>query len=160
MTEEQLSALLRLKRYEQPPAEYFDHLLRDIHRRQRSELLHRPLWKIAVERVQTFFGEHSMGQVSYAGAMAALLVVGVAAIGLITPGGNVQHNGLADVPPPKPVLAAVPEKLHLEPSAPAPRLGAPSIATVQPGATPVVREPRYVMDARPVSYEPSSSFNF
>ena len=39
MTEEQLTALLRLKRYEQPPPEYFDRLLQDIHRRQRTELL-------------------------------------------------------------------------------------------------------------------------
>src|SRR5882757_40595 len=88
MTEEQLTALLRLKRYEQPPADYFDGLLKDIHRRQRTELLRRPLWKIAAERVQTFFSEHSMGHLSYAGAMAAVLIVGVGAIGLMTPGGG------------------------------------------------------------------------
>src|SRR3954462_6609138 len=79
MTDEQLSALLRLKRHETPPSGYFDRLLADVHRRQRAELLQRPLWKIAFERFQTFFGEHSMGPFSYAGAVAS--VVAVAALG-------------------------------------------------------------------------------
>src|SRR6186997_3403250 len=85
MTEEQLTALLRLKRYEQPPPAYFERLLDDIHRRQRTELLRRPLWRIAVERAQTFFSEHSMGGLSFSGAMATLLVVGLTTIGLLTP---------------------------------------------------------------------------
>ena len=91
MTEEQLSALLRIKRFEQPPPQYFDRLLQDIHRRQRAELLRRPLWKIAAERVQTFFSEHSMGHLSYAGALASVMVVGVGAIGLMTSGGGAEH---------------------------------------------------------------------
>src|SRR5882724_7604638 len=95
MTEEQLSALLRIKRYEQPPAQYFDRLLQDIHRRQRAELLRQPLWKIAAERVQTFFSEHSMGHLSYAGALATVLIVGVAAIGLVTPGGSIERTSSA-----------------------------------------------------------------
>jgi hypothetical protein len=28
------------------------------------------------------------------------------------------------------------------------------------GVPPAVGQPRYIMDARPVSYDPSSSFNF
>ena len=160
MTDEQLSALLRLKRYEQPPAGYFDGLLKDIHRRQRTELLRRPLWKIAAERVQTFFSEHSMGHLSYAGAMAAVLVVGVGAIGLMTPGGSSR--------PPAPTLAALEKNpaplaeekiLSLQASA-APRLGAPALSAPTPGFSPVVQQPSYIMDARPVSYEPSSAFNF
>src|SRR5580698_763263 len=93
MTEEQLSALLRIKRFEQPPPQYFDRLLQDIHGRQRAELLRRPLWKIAAERVQTFFSEHSMGHLSYAGALATVLIVGVAAIGLLTSGGSTVVPG-------------------------------------------------------------------
>ena len=161
MTDEQLSALLRLKRYEQPPADYFDGLLKDIHRRQRTELLRRPLWKIAAERVQTFFSEHSMGHLSYAGAMAAVLIVGVGAIGLMTPGGSAG--------PSAPVIAAAEKNpapiaeekiLSLQASAEAPKLGTPALSTTPPGFAPVVYQPRYIMDARPVSYEPSSAFNF
>src|SRR4051794_11097022 len=81
MTEDQqLQALLRLKRYEQPPAGYYEKLLQDIHRRQRSELLRQPLWAIAVERVQIFFSEHSMGSLSYAGALAAVALAGLMTI--------------------------------------------------------------------------------
>src|SRR4029434_6253749 len=82
MTEDQqqqkLSALLRLKRYEQPPPGYFDKLLQDVHRRQRGDLLRRPAWKLLLERVQTFFSEHSMGYGAYAGAATAVVVAGVA----------------------------------------------------------------------------------
>src|SRR6516162_2594683 len=99
MNEEQLSALLRIKRFEQPPPQYFDRLLQDIHRRQRTELLRRPLWKIAAERVQTFFSEHSMGHLSYAGALASVLIVGVGAIGLMTSGGS----GLAPIGDSRPI---------------------------------------------------------
>src|SRR5688572_12187229 len=108
MTEEQLSALLRLKRYEQPPAQYFDRLLQDIHRRQRADLLKLPLWKIAVERVQTFFGEHSMSRLSYAGSLASVLVIGMTAIGLMTPGGAVQRDDT-----PLAAIAAANVEVHL-----------------------------------------------
>ncbi|MCX6978210.1 MAG: hypothetical protein NTX04_09815, partial [Verrucomicrobia bacterium] len=85
MTEEQLTALLRIKRYEQPPEGYFDQLLKDVHRRQRAELLRRPLWRIALERVQTIFSEHSMGPIPYVAGLASMAVAGVVAIGLIAP---------------------------------------------------------------------------
>ena len=48
-----------------------------IAQRQREELLRRPLWNIAIERMQTFFGEHSMSSSAYAGAMAAVMVAGL-----------------------------------------------------------------------------------
>ena len=160
MTEEQLSALLRLKRHEKPPEGYFDGLLRAIHRRQRAELLRRPLWKIAAERVQTFFSAHSMGHLSYAGAMAAVLVVGIGAIGLMTPGGNggaAPSGFVAKAVEPAPVVE---ERILSLAAGTAPRLGAPVLPAASPGFAPVVHQPRYIMDARPVSYEPSSSFNF
>src|ERR1700744_1431075 len=100
MTEEQLSALLRIKRFEQPPPQYFDRLLQDIHRRQRAELLRRPLWKIAAERLQTFFSEHSVGNLSSAGALASALVVGVVGIGLMTADGADKSGSIAAVPKP------------------------------------------------------------
>src|ERR1700722_8486791 len=116
MTEEQLTALLRLKRYEQPPPEYFDRLMQDIHRRQRGELLQRPLWKIAAERVQTFFSEHSMGHVSYAGAMAVALVGGVAVIRMMTPSSGLTGHGDSNSK-----VAAEKVQIHLQ-NSPLPKL--------------------------------------
>jgi hypothetical protein len=163
MTEEQLSALLRLKRFEQPPAQYFDRLLQDVHRRQRADLLKLPLWKIAIERVQTFFSEHSMSRLSYAGALASLTVVGVAAIGLMTPGG-VQHadSQLAAIAQaPTSAEAQKPELvqerlLRLEGTGPALATDSQSIRTALPVSA--ASPQRYVMDAHPVSYDVPNSF--
>ena len=163
MTDEQLSALLRLKRYEQPPASYFDKLLTDIHRRQRNELLRRPLWKIALERVQTFFGEHSMGRLPYAGAMAAVAVCGAGVVSLLTPGEGVREaNGIAlaavSLPPPPAVKGTPVNLLSLDHATPP--LEHAVFQTVQPRTGPV-RQPRYVIDAQPPSYEATTvKFSF
>src|SRR4051795_13751876 len=95
MTEEQLSALLRLKRHEQPPPGYFDDLLRAVHRRQREELLQRPLWRIALERLQCFFGEGVLAPVSYAGVLAAVAIAGVFPIRSMNPGPPVSARPVA-----------------------------------------------------------------
>lgn len=158
MLDPKVSALLRLKRHEQPPPGYFDQLLTDIHRRQRTELLRRPLWKIAVERMQVFFGEHSMGSLSYAGAMAAVLVVGVTAIGLITPGGNSASKNVAsaDLPPPASFASGGNRMIVLGPQNTLP--AAAHLVTPRESTEPQIAAPRYVMDTRPVSYEPRSSY--
>jgi hypothetical protein len=181
MTEnQQLQALLRLKRYEQPPSGYYEKLLRDVHRRQRSELLRRPLWSIAMERVQTFFSEHSMGNVSYAGAMAAVAVAGLFAIQMaskpVTGGTTVASAKLVTVP--TATAAAAPIALSAVAEAPTLSLSEesaeipatttdelPTDARLIPAkAAPVfakVRQPRYVIDSRPVSYEATKvSFSF
>jgi len=152
MTEEQLSALLRLKRYEKPRPEYFDRLLHDIHRRQRTELLRRPLWRIAADRLQTYFSEHSMGHLPYAGAMGTALVLGMSLIGLMTPGDLEQSKSgdrrvIASAKPlPKPLLTLETARPH-----------SPSLVSQPFDALQLGREsthvPRYVIDARPVSYE-------
>src|SRR5947207_13192973 len=139
MTDEQLSALLRLKRFEQPPAHYFDRLLQDVHRRQRADLLRLPLWKIAMERMQTFFSEHSMGNLSYAGALAAVLVVGVSTIGLMTPG-SVQRTDLVSKPSIADRVA-----FTIQNTKPAPVLETPSLQSTLPGFESVTSsQPRYI----------------
>jgi len=159
MTEEQLKTLLRtVKRYEQPPSEYFDQLLRDLHRRQRAELLRRPLWRIAVERVQTFFGEHSMSPVSYASAMATVVVVGVAAIGVAVPSKFEFHAPAASLAKNTPSQP----RFTLQPSGQATASFSPQLpAAVFPTreTPPAQVPPRYIIDARPVLYDnPSTSF--
>ncbi|MDB6173753.1 MAG: hypothetical protein JWL59_3064 [Chthoniobacteraceae bacterium] len=157
MTEEQISALLRLKRYEQPPKGYFDQLLKDIHRKQRSELLRRSLWQIALERLQTFFGSHSMGSLSYAGAMGCMLIVGLVGIGLLTPSELQSEAGaIASVktaPPPPRNLLSLQQSDPFLPSAQ--MMPAAQLST---GQSPRGRMPRYVIDALPASYEQSFDF--
>ena len=162
MTEEQLRAVLRLKRYEQPPSGYFDQLLSDLHRRQRTQLLNQPLWRIGWERLQTFFGEHSMGSISYAATMAALLVLGIGSIGLLTPGAAPTAPGIQSplagtttAPPQSPVLSLQPDARAVFNFAQSPP---PAQNNVQSGNTRPPHSPRYVIDARPASYEPSFSF--
>jgi hypothetical protein len=168
MTEEQLTALLRIKRFEQPPPRYFDQLLKDLHHRQRVELLRRPLWKIATERLQTFFSEHSMGHLSYAGALASVLVIGVVGIGLMTSGGNpaVAPVGAkqfaANHAAPK-ASAENSRLLSLDTSGVRSRhvLDMPSLPAVsRAGYSTLARAPRYIIDTQPASYEPSSIVNF
>lgn len=199
MTEDQqLRALLRMKRYEQPPAGYYEKLLQDVHRRQRSELLKRPLWAIAMERVQTFFSEHSMGGLSYAGAMAAVAVAGLLAINGSSkaPAGStptVMASAMTpasvEVMAPAPALVADaaevakengPTNLRADATA-GPRLlslqNAPVVMADSVDEVPVTdarliparaistegvsRQPRYVIDNRPVSYEATKvSFSF
>jgi len=163
MTEEQLRALLRLKRFEQPPPGYFDQLLRDVHRRQRADLIQRPLWKIALERMQTFFGEHSMSPASYAGAMATLLILGVSVIGVISPsGGNPGHGASTTLASTKVSGGTTEPQRYLNLQTPMASDRAVSFSlensrpSVQSGQS--ARHPRYVIDARPVSYEPSFRF--
>jgi hypothetical protein len=165
MTEEQLSALLRLKRFEQPPPGYFDQLLRDVQRRQRADLIRSPLWKLALERMQTFFGEHSMSPARYAGAMATIAILGIGAIRLAFPNGmnpaQQKTGGELARNEPAPTVVPAPNRiLNLQP----PLTSGDRVManwedprpTVQPGQPTHSR--RYIIDARPVSYEPSFSF--
>ena len=54
--DDHIAHLLRLKRYEQPPPDYFENFLHEFHRRQRErdELFRQPLWRICVECAEDF----------------------------------------------------------------------------------------------------------
>ena len=53
---DEIARLLRLKRYEQPPPDYFENFLHEFRRRQRDELRRQPLWSICVRSRAGFRG--------------------------------------------------------------------------------------------------------
>src|SRR2546430_10442430 len=55
-SDDKIARLLRLKRYEQPPPDYFENFLHEFHRRQRErhELFPQPFWRICVECAEDF----------------------------------------------------------------------------------------------------------
>ncbi len=169
----ELQTLLRLKRYENPPPGYLEDFLGEFHRRQRVELLRRPLWRIALDRLGNLvpaLPTLPVPNLAYAGVSAVALV---AAAGLLTrhpaagptvavtnspvvstrAGSSQPFAGFASVAP----LAAVRiapdlgENLFNNPTGPA--FIAPSAR-----ATAVSSDrPRYLLDTRPVRYEPRST---
>jgi hypothetical protein len=71
----EITKLLRLKRYEQPPPSYFENFLHEFHRRQRNELLRQPLWRILWDRVHDFFLQlNGSSLTSYPAAVTAVLI--------------------------------------------------------------------------------------
>lgn len=140
LDETDIQKLLRLKRYEQPPPGYFDDFMRDFQRRQRAELLRQPAWKILLERVETFFSEHSMGRYAYSTATAAVLVfAGIASFNILNNGGSTAQ------------VASTASNGGTYASATA------STPTL-PASTSTIAQPHYVIDSRPVSYERPFSF--
>jgi hypothetical protein len=57
---DEIAQLLRLKRYEQPPASYYESFLSEFRRRQRDELLRQPVWRICFERAHSFTLRHNV----------------------------------------------------------------------------------------------------
>src|SRR5207244_151502 len=71
----QITKLLRLKKYEQPPPGYFENFLHEFHRRQRDELLRQPLWRICVDRAREFVFSFNLSTLTpYPSAVTAVLV--------------------------------------------------------------------------------------
>jgi hypothetical protein len=148
--DDDISKLLRLKRFEQPSPEYFERFLEDFKERQRSQLLREPAWRIAWDRMCAFFGEQMPARVGY--GLASTAVLAAAAIASF----NILESRPADiVSVPDRHPAAQTSTLSLDTSVQLP--GLPSIV---PGTDPTasVSSPRYIMDARPVSYDSTRSF--
>jgi len=158
--DKEIAALLRLKRYEQPPPGYFENFLHEFHRRQRDELLKQPLWRILMERAHDFMMRLNVPALgSYPAAVTAALVCAAiislkvyqspepariaahAGPALTAPGNDTSELTLAS-PVATRVFSTQPLR-HLDESARAHRAAAP---------------PRYVLDSVPVSYE--STFRF
>ena len=160
----EISRLLRLKRYEQPPPGYFEDFLHEFHRRQRDELLRQPLWQIAWQRANDFMLRLDIGRIASLPAAAAAVLVCVAVISL----------KLYQTPPETtasisnfraPIAAESNWSLATEaapnPLAPATRVAATPVRPVfNPNLSTRRKEtpPRYVLDSMPVSYESTLRF--
>ena len=171
-----LQRLLRLKSHEAPPADFMEDFLLEFHQRQRAEMLKRPLWRLALDRMEGALSSFQVPRYAYAGACGvALLVAGASANRILatTPGattGLVASTGMAAGPnsgdanhfhPPAP--QAIVRTPRLDIYSPRPSLSLAELDFDKPRAftaSPALpaRNPRYVLDTRPVSYEQADSF--
>lgn len=160
-----LQRLLRLKRHEAPPAEYFEDFLFEFHRRQRAELLRRPLWRLALDRLEGALPSFTPARYAYAGSCAVAVAAAALASGhiLLTQPHGARTSAVAMLPTSPvrhlPVIAASFPRLDLHPSRAAVALSDLNFDQPHPYTAPVRNvRPRYVLDAQPVSYEQPSSF--
>lgn len=160
LNDNEIGKLLRLKKFEQPPAEYFENFLHEFHRRQRDELLREPVWRIAVQRAQDFMFRINVPALgSYPVALAAVLVC--AAVLSLKVYQTPEPTVVAmEVPS---VSAAVTANAGWSLStAPSTRdLGTSLAHNVKQNSSArrtAAVPPRYVLDSTPVSYEPALRF--
>lgn len=150
----ELQRLLRLKRHETPPEDFFEDFLRDFHEAQRGEMLKRSVWRIARDRLESLWPEMPVGRYAYAGSCAAaLLVAGVTSARIlkapvVPPSKSAGFNRLASAAPKVDFYASHPV------------MGLAELDFNKPGPVPAsaASRPRYVLDSQPVRYEQPSSF--
>lgn len=133
-TDPDISRLLRLKRHEQPPPGYYDDFLAEFQLRQRSEVIHRPFLRIAVDRLGSIFAPPPIPRLAFAASFAVAIVCSVTIMEWADEESPVGLN-LSTQPP----LALSPE-----PDASNPTIKSSTI--------------QYVLPANPTSYASASSF--
>lgn len=159
--DQKIGQLLRLKKFEQPPAGYFEDFLHEFHRRQRDAMLRQPLWKIALERAQDFMFRVNVARLASFPVAAAAVAVCAAVITFNiaqTPSApRISQNTSVAVPSAANVAddaswsLATPVSTGM--SAPVRPVLNARFSTHR-SATP----PRYVLDSMPVSYESTLRF--
>ena len=155
----EITKLLCLKRYEQPPPGYFENFLHEFHRRQRDELLRQPLWRICVDRTRDFVFSFNLSTLtSYPAAVTAVLVC--AAILSLRIYQTPQPTAVAAKDRPVLVVPASTEPEWTLASPVATRVfNTRSLRNITESAqTHRSGTPRYVLDSVPVSYETAFKF--
>lgn len=74
MDNNDISKLLRLKRYEQPPEDYFENFLTEFQLRQRAEVIHRPFYRIAWDRLCYLLSPPNIPRLAMAGSFALAVI--------------------------------------------------------------------------------------
>ena len=157
----EITKLLRLKKYEQPPPGYFENFLHEFHRRQSDELLRQPLWRICLERMQDFMSRLNVPSLTSYPAAAAALLICAAVLSLKIS----QQPDRTHVAQSRPVLSntvnaegewtlASPVAARVFTTQPLRKSNKSAFTHSRNSGTP----PRYVLDSVPVSYE--STFRF
>lgn len=159
-----LQRLLRLKRHEAPPQEYFEDFLFEFHRRQRAELLQRPLWRLALDRLEGALPTFTPARYAYTGSCAAAVAAAALISGHILtshPGavsrGTLVASANAGSVTAAPVSTKMP-RFDFHGTRTSVRLPELDFDHPRQLAASKSSRPRYVLDTQPVSYEPSSSF--
>ncbi|MFZ0709463.1 MAG: hypothetical protein WAM53_05440 [Terrimicrobiaceae bacterium] len=136
-----VSKLLRLKRYEQPPPGYFEDFLREFQKRQRTEALRRPAWAVLWDRITSIAPTFRVPQFAYA---AILLLAAGASTLIVTqqPAGTIAKSDEART------------SLSLTPSKPVTITDTLPVSARTGGSLPS----HYVLQSRPVSNEQPLSF--
>jgi hypothetical protein len=80
MDNDNISKLLRLKRYEQPPGEYFENFLAEFQLRQRAEVIHRPFFQIAWDRLCHLLAPPNIPRLAMAGSFAVAVIASVSVV--------------------------------------------------------------------------------
>jgi hypothetical protein len=161
--DQEIARMLRLKRYEQPPPDYFENFLHEFHRRQRDELLREPLWRICLQRAQDFMLRLNVPALTSYPAAATALLLCAAVISLKiyqtpqTPDRShvaIQPRTMFNVP------VNADSELTLAPSMTTRVFSTPPLRNSYESARThrASAPPRYVLDSVPVSYE--STFKF
>ena len=82
--DDHIAHLLRLKRYEEPPPNYFENFLHEFRRRQheRDELFRQPLWRICVDWAEGFVPRLNIRSLASAGIAVVVAYAAVISIRL------------------------------------------------------------------------------
>lgn len=160
-----LQRLLSIKRHEAPPPDYFEDFLWEFQRRQRAEMLKRPLWRLALDRFEGALPNFSLARTMYAGAsamaMAATVVVSTRIV--TTPAtATAPTVAVSKSHADKPATGITLAKSTFDFNMPRRsfRLPETNFDRVRPttASLDLSVRPRYVLDTQPVSYAQSSTF--
>jgi hypothetical protein len=139
--EENISKLLKLKRYEMPPPGYFDDFLQEFQSRRRTDLMRPSFWEIVRDRISSLAQHFQVPRLAYA-SVAALALAASAVI--------IMHP----VPQPSGNPADTRQSLTLTSPQPVTIGESLPVAMTSTGSPSV----HYVLPTSPVSYASSRSF--
>ncbi len=160
---ENISKLLRLKRYERPSdPEYFDKFLEEYRSRQRADLHRTPLRQMILERIQALLAGIEVPKYAYASALGLFLLVAVSIFFLPEESDNQLLSQMAEatsISLPSSAQSSNAVSLSLRSGMIMSGLeAATSSAEERVKVTHMAALPHYVLDSRPASYEPPFSF--